>query len=120
TKQTSEPNHAGNSGGHSIWFTWRPTVAGPVIVDTIGSSFDTLLAVYVGTNLTTLALIAADDDGAGFAGASRLAFNASANTRYLIAVDGYGGASGYVDLNLFYEQPILTAQLSSPSGPLQI
>ncbi|MEK7676192.1 MAG: immunoglobulin domain-containing protein [Verrucomicrobiota bacterium] len=120
TKDPGEPNHAGNNGGRSLWFTWMAALDGRVVVDTIGSTFDTLLAVYYGTNLAALTLVVADDDGAGFAGTSRLVFNASANRRYLIAVDGYQGASGYVELNLYYEQPVFTAQLSSPSGPLQI
>ena len=38
----------------------------------------------------------------------------------MIAVDGYDGSSGAVRLNLGYEQPVLTVQLLTPTGPLQI
>src|SRR5439155_11927 len=48
TKETGEPNHAGNSGGHSIWYCWTAPDSGSVTFDTIGSNFDTLLAVYTG------------------------------------------------------------------------
>ncbi|MET0827547.1 MAG: hypothetical protein ABWZ89_13615, partial [Acidimicrobiales bacterium] len=46
TKQAGEPNHAGNAGGASLWFKWTSPVSGEVSVDTCGSGFDTLLAVY--------------------------------------------------------------------------
>src|SRR5262249_15392064 len=39
TKQSGEPNHAGNAGGHSIWYQWTAVDNKPVTVDTIGSSF---------------------------------------------------------------------------------
>jgi hypothetical protein len=44
TKESGEPNHAGNSGGASIWYRWAPTANGSVTIDTLGSGFDTLLA----------------------------------------------------------------------------
>src|SRR5882724_9144060 len=44
TKEPGEPDHAGDSGGHSVWWTWTAPTNGTVTVDTIGSSFDTLLA----------------------------------------------------------------------------
>src|SRR5207249_1437574 len=50
TKELGEPNHAGNSGGHSVWWQWKSPVTATVTLDTIGSSFDTLLAVYTGTS----------------------------------------------------------------------
>ena len=48
TKETGEPAHAGNAGGHSVWWTWTAPTTGTVTLDTLGSSFDTLLAVYTG------------------------------------------------------------------------
>lgn len=69
-------------------------------MDTIGSSFDTLLAVYTGTAITNMTLVTANDDGAGINFNSRVTFNATAGVTYLIAVDGYNGASGGVVLNV--------------------
>ncbi|HWN95064.1 MAG TPA: M6 family metalloprotease domain-containing protein [Methylomirabilota bacterium] len=99
TKQPGEPNHAGDFGGHSIWFRWIAPTNGSVIISTLGSSFDTLLGVYTGASVASLATVAANDDFTGLT--SQVNFNAVNGTTYLIAVDGYGGASGGVVLNLF-------------------
>ncbi|HXC99655.1 MAG TPA: LamG-like jellyroll fold domain-containing protein [Verrucomicrobiae bacterium] len=100
TKEAGEPNHAGNVGGHSIWYTWTSPSTKAVTIDTINSSFNTLLAVYTGTSLNNLALVASNDDIAPGFLQSRVTFNATAGTTYQIAVDGYNGASGSVVLTL--------------------
>lgn len=46
TRQKGEPNHAGASGGRSIWFAWWSMLHGTVTTDTFGSDFDTVLGVY--------------------------------------------------------------------------
>jgi hypothetical protein len=97
TKETGEPNHGGNSGGHSIWFSWVAPGAGSVTVNTTGSAFDTLLAVYTGASVTALTTIASNDDANGTTQSS-VSFNAVSGTTYRIAVDGYGGATGAVKL----------------------
>ena len=97
TKQgTQEPDHAGDPGGASVWYDWTAPASGPVTVDTDGSDFDTLLAVYHGSDLAHLTLDAADDDHAGAHGPSAVAFDAVAGRTYHIAVDG-ARASGGVD-----------------------
>ena len=102
TKEAGEPNHAGNAGGHSIWFTWVPQAGGATTVKTAGSSFDTLLAVYTGSAVGALSQVAANDDADG-ALQSRVGFTAAAGTAYRIAVDGYGGGTGNVTLT--WSQP---------------
>ena len=97
TKETGEPNHAGNAGGHSIWYAWTAPSAGTVTFDTVGSNFDTLLAVYTGTSVSALTQVAANDDAVGTQ--SRLSFSAVAGTVYQVAVDGFAGASGSVTLS---------------------
>src|SRR5438874_4802042 len=62
TKETGEPSHGGNPGGHSIWYSWTAPAAGTAVVDTLGSSFDTLLGVYTGTRVDALTTIAGNDD----------------------------------------------------------
>jgi subtilase family serine protease len=101
TKEPSEPYHAGNVGGHSVWWTWTAPADGVVMLDTSGSNFDTLLAVYTGTSVSALTLVAAnDDDPTAFTTTSRLAFRAVAGTTYHFAVDGYAGATGTIALHL--------------------
>jgi hypothetical protein len=43
TKEAGEPNHAGKTGGKSVWLDWTPPVGGIATFSTRGSSFDTLL-----------------------------------------------------------------------------
>ncbi|MEQ2009067.1 MAG: immunoglobulin domain-containing protein [Limisphaerales bacterium] len=99
TKEAGEPNHNTNPGGKSLWWTWTAPSSGTVTVDTIGSSFDTVLAVYTGTAASALTLVASDDDGGGNL-TSRLTFTATMGTTYQIAVDGYNGRSGSIRLTI--------------------
>src|SRR6266851_1725342 len=62
TKESGEPNHAGNAGGHSVWYRWVAPASTSVAIDTVGSSFDTLLAVYTGTSVSALTAVASNDD----------------------------------------------------------
>src|SRR6185369_16487374 len=99
TKETGELNHAGNQGGKSVWWIWTAPANGLVTISTIGSSFDTLLAIYTGNDVGSLTLVASDDDGGGNL-TSRVVFAATPNVTYQIAVDGYNGASGNIQLNV--------------------
>ncbi len=101
TKQAGEPDHAGNPGGASVWFKWTAPSSGPMYFDTPGSSFDTLLAVYTGTSLTSLTQVVADDDIAydhwwpdGHYRESFASFNAQQGTTYYIVVDGKASPGG--------------------------
>jgi hypothetical protein len=102
TREPGETNHLGNSTVRSIWYQWTAPTNGGVTIDTVGSSFDTLLAVYIGTTVTNLTLVANDDDSGGDM-ASQVVFTATAGTTYRIAVDGMNGAQGSVVLN--WNQP---------------
>src|SRR5207253_1272644 len=78
SKESGEPNHAGEIGGKSVWFLWRaPAVGGIATFDTIGSTFDTLLAVYTGTDFSNLVERTSDDDRGRYF-RSRVQFNAPA------------------------------------------
>jgi len=46
SKEPGEPNHAGDAGGRSVWWTWTAPFTGSMVITTEGSPFDTLLAVY--------------------------------------------------------------------------
>lgn len=98
TKEAGEPNHSGHPAGKSIWYSWTAPSTGPVALDTCGSSFDTMLAVYTGTVVGALSEVASNDDGPCNLQSS-LSFAATAGVTYRIAVDGYGGATGSVSLH---------------------
>lgn len=108
SKEPDEPLHAGQAGGHSIWFRWEAPQSGLMIFDTFGSTFnkpfgatgntlDTLLAVYTG-DLGSLTRVAANDDATpGLV--SRVTFNAVGGATYHVAVDGKDNATGWCQLN---------------------
>jgi Immunoglobulin I-set domain/Immunoglobulin domain len=91
-----ETNHCAVIGGASAWLPFQTETNAVVEVDTIGSSFDTVLAVYHETNLVNLssALIGCDNNGAPDGIRSRLHFPATAGLLYLAVVDGVNGAKG--------------------------
>lgn len=100
TKEPGEPFHAGNPGGKSIWWRWTAPGSGPVTVSTVGSTFNTLLAVYQGNSVNQLTLQTSDNNSLGGTNRSRVTFDAVAGESYSIAVDGYNGASARVFLTL--------------------
>lgn len=93
TREPGEPPHAGKPGGPSVWYTWQAPITGIATIGTRGSDFDTLLGVYVGTNVNSLIAEASDEDSGG-AFTSGLRFNAIKGRQYHFAIDGYGGESG--------------------------
>ena len=99
TSEPGEPDHAGLPGGKSMWTNWRVPEDGVAVIDTRGSQFDTLLGVYRLNNEGELVEVAGSDDQGGF-GTSRVMFNAEAGMEYLVAVDGFLGASGDFVLNM--------------------
>lgn len=118
TKEIGEPNHANNYGGSSIWWAWTAPSGGQVSLNSIGSSFDTLLAVYTGTSVSTLNKKAANDNN-GNLSTSSLVFQAVAGTQYQFAVDGANNASGAVNLNWSLNtsaQANLSSNISGPSS----
>lgn len=99
TKETGEPNHGGNAGGKSIWFSWTPASSGSVTITTAGSNFDTTLGVYTGSAVNALTTVASNDDVQSGTTTSSVTFSATGGTTYRVAVDGYNAASGNVTLN---------------------
>jgi bacillolysin len=99
TKESGEPNHAGNTGGKSVWYKWTPQASGTTTIDTAGSNFDTLLAIYTGGAVNSLSQVASNNDADGGT-QSKVSFTANAGTTYQIAVDGFGAAAGNINLRL--------------------
>jgi thiol-disulfide isomerase/thioredoxin len=107
TKETGEPDHAGEPGSTSVWWTWRAPSAGTVTISTAGSSFDTLLGVYTGSSVAALTEVASnDDENYPSISTSKAAFDVISNQTYQIAVDGWGGDSGSVTLLVQLGPPV--------------
>jgi len=103
TSENSEPMHAENLGGPSVWWSWTASTDTRVEINTFGSNFDTVLAVYRGTNLTDLIKVAANDQAGSEQ--SRVRFTPTTGTTYQIAVDGFEGKEGAIQLNLQFAPP---------------
>ncbi len=120
-KENGEPDHAGNPGGRSIWFTWTAPSSGTTTIDTQGSSFNTLLAVYSGYarhDISTLVPVAANDDASATVLTSRVSFDAVGGTTYWIALDGWSDgidvAGGAANLSWL----LGSGQSGSPKGDI--
>ena len=100
TREPGEPLHLpGNTSSRSVWWRWTAPSNMTATISTDGSSFDTVLAVYTGGGVAGLSLVASDDD-AGLGNKSLVTFPATAGVTYRLAVDGYSGATGGIQLNL--------------------
>jgi len=133
TTEAGEPDHAGLSGGASVWWRFEAGEDGTLTFDTTGSAIDTVLAVYTGATLAGLSEVASDAGG-GTGVASAVSFAATAGVDYRVAVDGAGGSTGAIRLDWSLEpdagpgpepDPTLTVSLagegagrvtSSPAG----
>jgi large repetitive protein len=132
TKEAGEPNHAGNAGGKSLWWTWQAPGAGTVTITTAGTTFRNALAVYTGSTVSNLTIVATNLPGVG-TNTSVVTFSAIPATVYQIAVDGFNGASGNVVVSLslpgaiVLQNPALNTNgtfqftvISGPGQPLRI
>ena len=100
TATNGDPTACGITGGQTLWYTFRPTVAQAYQLSTLGSSYDTVLGVYEGMPGSLLS-VACDDDG-GPGAESHLYANLRAGTTYYIMVGTFGGGvtQGLVQLNI--------------------
>lgn len=96
TKETGEPNHANNTASGSVWYKWVAPISGTATIDTMGSSFDTLLASYKGSAVNSLTPVSkgSNDDADSETQQSRVTFNMVSGTTYQFAVIGYAGPGG--------------------------
>ena len=110
TRENGEPNHLsttnGNAGRHSIWYQWQAPSTGSVTFTTAGSAYDTVLAVYTGTSVNALTIIAQNDDIPDVPGqphqvTSSVSFSVFAGNTYQIAVDGFNNGGDGGDMGPF-------------------
>lgn len=87
TNELGEPRHARVGGTKSLWYRYRAPRTETLTIDTVGSTFDTVLAVYRG-NLGNLRPVASNDDIARGTTASQVRVRVVRGATYSIAVDG--------------------------------
>lgn len=110
TWEMAEPVSIGGSPISSVWYRWTPDAAGQVQFNTNGSGFDTILEVFTGPALGSLALEVGDDD-AGDGLSSLVEFTAQAGVTYHIRVKSYGSGTGPLTLS--------RVDLGSPQAPTE-
>ncbi len=113
TSELSEPRHAGQRGGKSVWWSWTAPSSGTLTVATTSSTFDTLLGVYTGSVVGSLARVGSNDDESASVRTSRVSISVVARTTYRIAVDGYGGEQGAIRLAGTFQPELV---LAAPVG----
>jgi hypothetical protein len=103
---TKEPGELDNpdspTAARSVWYNWTAPGTGNATIDTSGSGFDTVLAVYTGNAVGGLTLVANNDDAtAGQDLTSAVTFNATAGTTYRINVNGFNNSGSGGDFGTF-------------------
>jgi len=102
TAEVGQPPIVYANSTNAVWWRFTPATNGTLTIDTFGSAFDTTLAVFTGSAVNALTLVAQNDD-ANNTVQSRVSFAAQAGVQYQIAVAGYQNASGSITLNLAFQ-----------------
>lgn len=98
TRQIGEPDHYTSGtdsawiGDHSVWYSWKAPASGSTTIDTCQANIDSILAVYTGSQLSSLSRVADNNNGCSSGWGSKVVFNAAAGTTYRIVVADAGGA----------------------------
>jgi hypothetical protein len=100
TKEPAENNHAGDPGGHSIWYSWTAHETGEFVARTCGSDLNSILGVYADPGDPgpfPLTELGSNDNNQAICGGgsndAAVTFNATAGDVYKLAIDGKGGAT---------------------------
>ncbi len=103
TTVVDDPSYVCTSsqGSHSVWWKFIPSTSGRLSLNTIGSNYDTVLALWTGSQ-GHLASVGCDDNSGG-SSTSRLSLNLTGGTAYYIEVADRGSTGGTLKLNLTYD-----------------
>jgi hypothetical protein len=104
---TQATDVTGCAGAHSVWYAYTADHSGSITFDTFGSSFDTLLGAYTGTE-GSLTVVACSDDSNNVS-QSQVTFDVTLGTTYHFMVSGCcrpeDGASGDVVVHAYMTGP---------------
>ncbi|HEX4464660.1 MAG TPA: hypothetical protein VH042_08495 [Solirubrobacterales bacterium] len=111
SKESGEPDHEGDQGGASVWYSWIAPETGDARVSACCGIGPVLLGIYTGNSVSALSPIAKD---------TVAGFPVSAGTKYYFAVDGkFNGGAGEAAMGSFsidVGMP-LTPNRGLPAGP---
>ncbi len=86
--------------GHTVWYRVVPEASGVVTASTAGSTFDTVLAIYTGSSLTSLHEVGCNDDVSADDTTSEALFGAVAGQTYFLQLSGFDAAAGKFQLQV--------------------
>ena len=133
TTEIDEPSHGSQNTSASVWFKWLSSVNASMRLTTRGSSFDTAVAVYVaapwdGVDITNVFGVAnietpnskdtSDDVSPNELLYSEVSFIAQDGQTYYIAIGGYSGDQGLIQLEGSVEGWIYPNKLTRVAAPL--
>jgi hypothetical protein len=124
TVDPNEPPHCDLPAGASYWLAYQSPADGSLALDTIGSSYDTVIEAYTYdgtvTSYANLVSLACDNDGVAPRGAARVKFPVFKGRQYVVVVDGVNAARGTAWLNyaLATNPPPAGPVLASPVAPV--
>lgn len=113
-KEVGEPNHAGDPGGASVWYSWTAPGSGSANASVCAGN-QLVIGVYAGGSLDTLVPVGSNDFPCG------ATFDATAGMTYRIAVDGKfdAGANGALmdnfSLYVFMQLPLPPSSTDTPA-----
>jgi hypothetical protein len=120
TNQATDATGCG--GGHSVWYVYTATNNGSISFDTFGSSFDTLLSAYTGTE-GSLTQVACNDDAGGTL-QSQVSFDITSGTTYHFMASGCcrpeEGESGDLVVHADVTGPPFSFEVSFDSGSVDM
>jgi hypothetical protein len=103
--------------GRSIWFRYRAPADGPLRLTTVGSDYDTVLAVFSGSRDDRELLRCSDDATIGLTSAARV--RTVAGTTYWIAVSaccGRTAPAGVARLHAYRQVPLPSGTVTAVSA----
>ncbi len=109
----------GSGFDRGVWYQYTAPADGVLVVDTHGSSFDTIMALYTG-NCDALAQLGCNDDS-DFTLQSSITNSVTAGTTYYMLAGGYSGASGSLVFHLRFTgvPPAIVTQPRPPTVTVQ-
>ena len=82
-----------NRGTKNVWYKFTSPTPRSVTFDTLGSDYDTYLAIWTGSDVNSLSLVTCNDDDPSSI-QSQVSITAQANVTYRIEVAQYNGVFG--------------------------
>jgi hypothetical protein len=96
----NSPSCQGTTGA-TVWYSWlSPGSPGTAVLDTWGTGFDTVVAVYTGFAFPLTSVACNDDNTVALGTLTALSFGYAASTTYQIQFGGYSAATGPIVLNM--------------------